>query len=496
MHVRNGFVAYCYLATMLLEFVDRGKISLADKLSEYLPDLPEANAVTIKMLANSTSGYADYVYQPAVLNGIYADPFRQWSTPELIKIGTSAAPTFPPGTSWAYSHTNFAILGTVLAQVGVKPLSKLMNQYIFEPMGLTQTQSFDTPQIPEPVLHTFSSERREALGIPAGTSFYEESTFWNPSWTAAQGAVQTTDIADLTTSIDAIGSGKLLSPESHRLQVDPALVGIGQNTAAHSFGLGVILQGPWITGNKFYAGSGAIVGYLPVKELAIAVITTYQQAAFDSSGDVTDAGPAIMSALAEALAPADLSGARSRRRLAGPGLFAGTDARTRHPRLAGPESSSWIVTARPRTVTIHQRKRWLVKGFGWVFWGFGPDLGFLLGLGCCGVRVVLRGHAGGPRRGGLRCGWAGPGVSGSVPSLRSSSGLGRGRRPAPTAFNRAGGKVPGTGEGCPWFGPGSLPPTHVRARPPCPAGGWPGARSPGRSGVICAGQAASGRSRG
>ena len=304
MHVRNGFVAYCYLATMLLEFVDREKISLADKLSKYLPDLPESNAVTIKMLANSTSGYADYVYQPAVLNGIYADPFRQWSTPELIKIGTSAAPTFPPGTSWAYSHTNFAILGTVLAQVGVKPLSKLMNQYIFEPMGLTQTQSFDTPQIPEPVLHTFSSERREALGIPAGTSFYEESTFWNPSWTAAQGAVQTTDIADLTTSIDAIGSGKLLSPESHRLQVDPALVGIGQNTAAHSFGLGVILQGPWITGNKFYAGSGAIVGYLPVKKLAIAVITTYQQAAFDSNGDVTDAGPAIMSALAEALAPA------------------------------------------------------------------------------------------------------------------------------------------------------------------------------------------------
>lgn len=64
------------------------------------------------------------------------------------------------------------------------------------------------------------------------------------------------------------------------------------------------MQGPWITGNKFYAGSGAIVGYLPAKKLAIAVITTYQQAAFDSHGDVTDAGPAIMSALAKALAPA------------------------------------------------------------------------------------------------------------------------------------------------------------------------------------------------
>ena len=41
-----------------------------------------------------------------------------------------------------------------------------------------------------------------------------------------------------------------------------------------------------------------------MKKLAIAVITTYQPAAFDSNGDVTDAGPAIMSALADALAPA------------------------------------------------------------------------------------------------------------------------------------------------------------------------------------------------
>ena len=315
MHVRNGFIAYSYIATILLEFVDEKKISLSDKLSKYLPDLPESDAVTIKMLANSTSGYADYVYQPAVTDGIYADPFRQWATAELIKIGTSAPLTFPPGTNWAYSHTNYAILGTVLAKVGGQPLSQLMTQYIFEPMGLTQTQGSDTPQIPEPVLHTFSSERRETLGIPPSTPFYEETTFWNPSWTAPRGASQTTDITDLTTSILAIGSGKLLSPQSHRAQVAPSLVGFGhpapgcsacaQNTTAHSFGLGVILQGPWITGNKFYAGSGAIVGYLPSKKLAIAAITTYQQAAFDSHGDVTDAGPAILSALANALAPAE-----------------------------------------------------------------------------------------------------------------------------------------------------------------------------------------------
>ncbi|TQF69014.1 beta-lactamase family protein [Rhodococcus spelaei] len=313
MQVRNGFVAYTYLTTMLLQFVDQKKISLDDRLSKYLPDLPQADAVTIEMLANSTSGYADYVYQPAVTDGTYLDPFRQWTTGELITIGTSAPPTFPPGTNWAYSHTNYAILGTVLAKVGGKPLSELMSEYIVGPMGLKHTHGSDTPQIPEPVLHTFSSERRETLGVPPDKPFYEESTFWNPSWTAPEGALQTTDVTDLTTSIQAVGEGTLLSPESHRAQVDPNLAGFGhpaqgcaacaQNTAEHSFGMAVLLQGPWIGGNKLYAGSGAIVGYLPPKKLAIAVVTSYQPAGFDDQGNVKDAGAAVLASLSKALAP-------------------------------------------------------------------------------------------------------------------------------------------------------------------------------------------------
>jgi len=120
MRVRNGFMAYSYLTTILFEFIDQRKISLSDKVSKYLPDLPHANQVTIKMLANSTSGYADYVYQPALMNGIYTNPFRQWTGDELIKIGTSAPLTFAPGTNFAYAHTNYAILGTILAKVAGK----------------------------------------------------------------------------------------------------------------------------------------------------------------------------------------------------------------------------------------------------------------------------------------------------------------------------------------------------------------------------------------
>ncbi len=48
-----------------LEYVDEHKLSLDDTVGKWLPDLPDANQVTLKMLANMTSGYVDYVTDPS-----------------------------------------------------------------------------------------------------------------------------------------------------------------------------------------------------------------------------------------------------------------------------------------------------------------------------------------------------------------------------------------------------------------------------------------------
>jgi CubicO group peptidase (beta-lactamase class C family) len=225
MHFRNGAFAFTYISTMLLELVDEKKAKLDDKLSKFLPDLPDADRVSLENLANMTSGYADYVYEPEVLVGNNLDPFRQWTPEELIQIGTSKPLMFEPGTNWGYSHTNYVILGRVLEKITGRSLAKGMQKYIIGPMGLKQTRGSDTPQFPDPVLHAFSSERRLDLGVPAGSPFYEESTFWNPSWTTAKGAVQTTDIMDITTSMQAVGTGKLLSRKSFKAQTGPNLAG-------------------------------------------------------------------------------------------------------------------------------------------------------------------------------------------------------------------------------------------------------------------------------
>ena len=193
------------------------------------------------------------------------------------------------------------------------PLSEAMQKYIFVPIGLRQTQSIDTPEIPDPVMHSFSSERREDLRVPADVRFYEEATFWNPSWTTAEGAVQITDITDFSKSMEVVGNGTLLSPHSHAEQVGPNLVGLGhiqddckpcrENTTAFNYGLGLVNLGPWVIQSKSFAGSGASVGYLPAARLTIAVVTTYTPEAFDHEGNSFDLSQPIFALLANALAP-------------------------------------------------------------------------------------------------------------------------------------------------------------------------------------------------
>ncbi len=313
MHFRNGAMAFTYMSTLLLEFVDLKRVRLDDKLSAFFPELPSADKITLRNLADMTSGYADYVYQPEVLKLNDLEPFKQWTSDELIHAGISKPLQFEPGTNWGYSHTNYAILGRVLEKIAGMPLSAALEHYVFAPMGLKETQGSDTPQVPQPVLHSFSSERRVGLGIPAGQPFYEESTFWNPSWTTAPGAVETTDIADLTTTMQAVGDGILLSPSSRAAQIVPHLIGFGhaaegcsacrQMTKEFSYGLGVMLLGPWIGQSKFFAGSAATVGYLPAKRLAIAVAVTYLESAYDDKGNAVTGSDAIFGTLATKLAP-------------------------------------------------------------------------------------------------------------------------------------------------------------------------------------------------
>ncbi|MFB6515612.1 serine hydrolase domain-containing protein [Streptomyces virginiae] len=300
MHFRAGSVAIVYMGIAMLQLVEDGKADLDDPISRWLPDAPHADEITLRMLGASTSGLRDYVPDPKFLAALYADPFRQWTPDELVGISAAHPLLYEPGTSWSYSHANFVLLGQALEKISGMPLAEVMKRQITGPTGLDNTRNSFTPQIEEPVLHSFDAERGK----------YEESTYWNPSWTTAPGAVLNTHICDLARSAEVVGTGELLSPQSFKVQLDPGTVGLGGNTPgcapkdcfrqlpARHFGYGVIVQNGWIQSNPSFAGYAAIQAYLPSEHLAIAVSTTV-----GPKGPETNTAQTIAGRIAAVLTP-------------------------------------------------------------------------------------------------------------------------------------------------------------------------------------------------
>ncbi len=297
MHFRNGAVAIAYLGHMLLQLVDEKKVSLDDKASMYVPQIPHSDEVTLAQLAQMTSGYVDYVLgNKEVGPKLYGSPFHQWTDQEKLDLAVNKPLLYPPGTNWNYAHTNYVILGQVLSKATGKSMDDLMKERIFSPFGMTNTSGNDgTPAIPDPALHAFTSERKGFLGIADDTPFYEESTFFSPSWTIAEGAIQTTSIDDMNTTAIAIGTGKGLSPESYKKMISTELRGKTSNfpgcpaaclvqNEQYTFGYGVVLPGNWIMQSPLFSGEAGAFAYLPSQKVAISVVTTFAEDAFKPDG--------------------------------------------------------------------------------------------------------------------------------------------------------------------------------------------------------------------
>ncbi len=121
-------VAFAYLA---MKLVDEGKLDLDRPVYQYLPkplpeypkyaDLvgdPRYKRITARMLLSHTSGFANW---------------RAFEDDHKLKIH------FEPGLRFAYSSEGIDLLQLVVETITNKPLDELMQQQVFEPMGMTRT---------------------------------------------------------------------------------------------------------------------------------------------------------------------------------------------------------------------------------------------------------------------------------------------------------------------------------------------------------------------
>jgi CubicO group peptidase (beta-lactamase class C family) len=318
MHFRNGAVAISYMSTLLLRLVDEGKVKLDDKVSKWLPNLRDSNRVTLRMLASMTAGYHDFEIDPALTDRLYNNPFVTITTQYQLKLALDEPQQFTPGTNFSYSHSNYVILGLILSKITKLPLDVALSRMVLRPLGLKNTVASIKPPIPLPALHAYSGERGPFFNISLKAHFFEESTYWNPSWTLAHGAIETTDVADMTRTAIGIGSGRLLSRSSYREQIDPH-IGFGRPAPKtcercmslnryYGYGIGLVTngnRGQWLLQNPLFAGEAAIESYLPSQRISIAIVTTFKPTAYNAQGNLSPYWQVLWAKIGKVLAPRD-----------------------------------------------------------------------------------------------------------------------------------------------------------------------------------------------
>lgn len=316
MHFRNGAVAISYMSTLLLRLVDQRKVRLDDKISKWMPHLPYSNRVTLRMLASMTAGYHDFEIDPRLYDVLYRNPFASITTQFQLKLALSRRHQFAPGTNFSYAHSNYVILGLILSKITKLPLDVALSRMVLRPLGLKNTVASIKPPIPLPALHAYSGERAPFLGIPPKDHFFEDSTYWNPSWTLAHGAIETTDIADMTRTAIGIGGGRLLSRRSYRAQIDPH-IGFGHRAPKtcercmklsryYGYGIGMVTNGShgqWLLQNPLFAGEAAIESYLPAQRISIAIVMTFKPTAYNAQGNPSPYWQVLWAKIGKVLAP-------------------------------------------------------------------------------------------------------------------------------------------------------------------------------------------------
>ncbi len=138
---RIGSATKMFTALAIAQLVERGRLSLDDRLAAFRPDFPNAASITIRELLMHRSGIADYA-DAALASGRIESP----TTPvQIIDEAAKVAPESAPGTRFSYSNTNYVLLGLIVERISGIPLHAYYEKYIFGPAGMSETFAGTVP---------------------------------------------------------------------------------------------------------------------------------------------------------------------------------------------------------------------------------------------------------------------------------------------------------------------------------------------------------------
>ncbi len=118
-------------AILVFKLIEDGRLSLDDSLSDFYPDMPSAQKITIRNLLEHSSGLGNFGIKDGSLWVI-----DQLSQNEILEEIKRQGTTFEPGERVAYSNSAYFLLRMIVEQVYGRDYHEIVAQEIAEPLGL------------------------------------------------------------------------------------------------------------------------------------------------------------------------------------------------------------------------------------------------------------------------------------------------------------------------------------------------------------------------
>ena len=216
-------VTKTFTASAVMLLMEEGRISLEDKISRHLDDLPKSwEGITVRHLLTHTSGIKDFINEPTV------DLRKDLEPRDVIESLREKPLNFQPGEKYAYSNTGYHLLGMIIRQITGKRWDEFVRERILDPLGMNDTRVVSLSEI----------ITNRAAGYAWERGRVRNGQFIAPTILGYAGGGLRSTVLDLAKWDAALCGEKILKSSSLEQMWTPAGLNNGSKSA-YGFGWGI-----------------------------------------------------------------------------------------------------------------------------------------------------------------------------------------------------------------------------------------------------------------
>ena len=269
-----GSVTKQFTAAAILRLVERGALTLDDRIEKFVPEFnPRGATITVRELLSHTSGLPRNWYPPGA-----AVDFTLPVTRAQTIAALNAQPFLSaPGTAWSYSNVGYILLGYAIESITGLSYVNFIHTELALPLALTDTGVCGTSNLPLPDGYGLINSSNGTIWVRLSAQ--------HPSVPFSAGSLCST-ASDLARWSHLLATGQAMLPSSFATMTTPAR--LANNTVVQNgYALGVLAQS--LLGHPIVWHDGAIDGfqshlvYLSDQDIAVAVLTNGYPAPADGN---------------------------------------------------------------------------------------------------------------------------------------------------------------------------------------------------------------------